>query len=111
MASRVVRLNDLTFNDWTAKQPGVTVVAVQAAWCAQSRELEPLMEAAGGKFPGKARLATIDYDESTEFVKTFQVTGVPSVMIFRQGKVIDVLRACSSALQAETVDEFIQRAV
>lgn len=110
MASRVVRLNDLTFNDWTSKQSGVTVVAVGASWCAQSRGLEPIMEAVGTKFSGKARLAAIDFDESTEFVKTFEVTGVPSVMIFRQGKVIDVLRACSSAATGQ-VEEFVQRAI
>jgi len=110
VASRVVRLNDLTFNDWTSKQSGVTVVAVGASWCAQSRELEPIMEAVGTKFSGKARLASIDFDESTEFVKTFEVTGVPSVMIFRQGKVVDVLRACSSAVTGQ-VEEFVQRAV
>jgi len=110
VASRVVRLNDLTFHEWTGKQPGVTVVAVTAAWCAQSRELEPIMEAVGTKFSGKARLASIDFDESTEFAKTFEITGVPSVMIFRQGKVVDVLRACSQAL-TERVEEFVQRAV
>jgi hypothetical protein len=33
------------------------------------------------------------------------------VMIFRQGKVIDVLRACSSALETGTVEEFVKRAV
>ena len=110
MTSRIVHLNDLTFDDWAARQPGVTIIAVGTAECAQSQELRPVLEHLGAKYAGKARLATVDFDESTAFVQNFNVTGVPEVMVLSQGKVIDVLARCSQ-LQSETIDNLVSRAI
>lgn len=110
MISRIVHLNDLTFDDWAARQPGVTIITVGAAACAQSRELRPILEHLGAKYAGQARFGTVDFEESTEFVANFNVTGVPELIVLSDGRVMEVLARCSQ-LESATIDNLISRAI
>ena len=89
-----VRLNDSTFADWTERRVPYTLVLVRSAACAQSRELEPMLDSIAGDYGGKMRLATIDADESPETLRKHKVDGVPTVLLFRDGKQVARMASC-----------------
>jgi thioredoxin-like negative regulator of GroEL len=89
-----VRLNDATFADWTEKRVPFTLVLVRSAACAQSLELEPMLAGIAGDYRGKMRLATIDADESPETLRKHKVDGVPTVLLFRDGRQIARVPSC-----------------
>ena len=107
-AQPVVRLNDETFPAWTEQRAPLTLVLVRSQACAQSLELEPVLADAASRLSGRVRIATLDMDESPETVRRHKVEGVPTMLLFREGKQVDVLRSCQVA--AAELDEFIAKA-
>jgi thioredoxin 1 len=104
----MVRLNDANFADWAEKRPPLTLVLVRSAACAQSLELEAMLSETAPRFSGRVRVASVDMDESPETLRRHKVEGVPTMLLFRDGRQVGALRSCSVAV-AE-LDRFIARA-
>ena len=65
----------------------VVFVDCMAVWCAPCKALSPIMEELQEKYEGKGlRVVKIDTDQNREFSSTYQITGVPSVIVFADGK-------------------------
>jgi len=104
----VVRLNDATFRGWVERRPPLTLVLVGSAACAQSRELEPMVAEAGVRHAGRVAVATLDMDDSPEMVERHKIDGVPTILLFRDGRQVGSLARCSVA--AAELDELIATA-
>ena len=107
-AKPIIRLNDATFADWAERRVPLTLVLVRSQACAQSLELEPMLEGLAGRFSGRVRVATLDMDESPETVRRQKVDGVPTMLLFRDGRQVGALASCQVAVK--TIDEFITKA-
>jgi thioredoxin-like negative regulator of GroEL len=101
----VVRLNDATFSDWAERRVPLTLVLVRSAACAQSLEIEPMLEDVGRRFSGKVRLATLDMDESPEMARRHKVEALPTMLLLRDGRQVGALRGC--AVSVASIGEFI----
>jgi thioredoxin-like negative regulator of GroEL len=97
-------VDDDTAAAWLSDQSEVCAVVVTAAWCAQSQELAPVVEQLAARYP----VATIDFDEAPEFAATHNVTGVPTVLVFRAGEPVDTVAGCP---QVESWPDMIAEAV
>ena len=62
------------------------VVEFGAVWCQPCKQLEPELLKLGQEWGDKARLAKLDVDESTDLTMQYQVMGVPTVILFVNGK-------------------------
>jgi len=107
-AEPVVRLNDATFPDWAERRLPLTLVLVRSQACAQSLELEPMLAAAASRYSGRLRVATLDMDDSPETMKRHKVQGVPTILLFRDGKQVAALPTCKVAV--DELDAFIAKA-
>lgn len=107
-ARPLVPLNDATFTDWTERRLPLTLVLVRSRACAQSLELEPMLVDAASRYSGRVRVATLDMEESPETLKRHKVDGVPTLLLFRDGKQVGALARCQVA--AAELDEFITKA-
>jgi putative thioredoxin len=59
-----------------------------AAWCAPCRALTPVLEKAIADRDGAVELVRIDVDANPELAQRFQVSGIPAVKAFRDGRVV-----------------------
>jgi thioredoxin-like negative regulator of GroEL len=112
VASRLVPLNDATFDEWTANEAEVTVVCVGAKWCDNTQQLKPLLGDLGAQYARKVRFAMVDFDESPEFVKKYNITAVPTLQLFKLSaceEEIDV--ACQFDMKArrDAIEDAIRR--
>lgn len=107
-AKPVVRLNDATFPDWAEHRVPLTLVLVRSAACAQSLEIEPMLEDVGRRYSGKVRVATLDMDESPEIVRRHKVESLPTMLLLRDGRQVGVLRSCS--VSAAAIGDFVEKA-
>lgn len=57
-----------------------------APWCGPCKMLEPVLVKLGQKWSGKIRLSKVDVDESPDLTARFGVMGVPTVILFKDGK-------------------------
>jgi thioredoxin 1 len=66
----------------------VTVKKFSAAWCGPCRMLAPVMNEIKSKYPN-VKFEDIDIDEYNEDVETYAVTSVPTVIIEKNGQLLE----------------------
>ena len=60
-----------------------------ATWCGPCRTLGPLLEKLAAEFAGGFVLAKVDVDREQQLAGYFQIKSVPTVMLVRDGQIVD----------------------
>ena len=60
-----------------------------AAWCGPCQMLGPVIESLAEQYEGKAVVGKVNTDEEQELAMSFGITGIPTVIFFKDGKEID----------------------
>ena len=68
---------------------GVTLVDFFAEWCAPCRMLTPVLEEIAAEYGEKASIAKLDIDNAQQVTAQFQVTSVPTMIIFKDGQEVN----------------------
>ncbi len=84
MAENVLQLTDENFQQTISK--GVTLVDFWAPWCGPCRMIAPIVEKLAGMTHGKAQIAKMDIDQASETANNLQITSVPTLILFKDGK-------------------------
>ena len=85
MASEnIKKLEEKTFNSDIAS--GVTLVDFYADWCGPCRMLTPVLEQVSQDVKGKATVAKLDIDQAQKVTEDLQITSVPTLILFKDGK-------------------------
>lgn len=105
MAELIKHLTDSNFKEEIKK--GVTLVDFAAAWCGPCRMMEPIIEEVAKHFENKAAIAKIDLDANQQIAAEFQVSSIPTMILFKDGKEVDRLVGLRDA---EAVIEFVDSA-
>lgn len=84
MSEELKYLNDENFQSEIAS--GVTLVDFYADWCGPCRMIAPVIEQLATELNGKAKIAKIDIENAQKTTSNFQVTSIPTIIIFKNGK-------------------------
>ena len=77
------------FDEQVINKSGVTVVDFFANWCGPCRKLAPILEEVENELTEKVSFAKIDTDENIESAKKYQVSGLPTLLVFKNGEVVE----------------------
>jgi thioredoxin 1 len=90
MLTKYVReLDDATFKDAINQGARPVLVDFWAPWCPPCRALAPTIEAIAEQFAGRADVAKLDIDRSPETAAAHGIRSIPTVLIFRDGHLVD----------------------
>jgi thioredoxin 1 len=78
--------SDLTFKNDVLDSKVPVLVDFWAPWCGPCRIAGPIIDEVGKKTMGKAQVFKMNIDESPVTSRQFGITAIPTVMVFRNGK-------------------------
>lgn len=82
--SEIKHFTDANFSGDIAT--GVILVDFHADWCGPCRMLAPVLEEVAKEVVGKAMIGKVDIDSEQKTASKFQITSVPTMIIFKDGK-------------------------
>ena len=95
----------VSFNDLINGEKPV-LVDFSAEWCGPCKQMSPHLEAVAEELAGKVKVAKINVDENPVAASKFGVRGLPTLMMFKDGKVAAThLGAMSKQRIAEWIKE------
>ncbi|MEK9174171.1 MAG: thioredoxin [Patescibacteria group bacterium] len=83
----VMEFTDASFEAEVLKSDKPVLVDFWAPWCGPCRILGPIVEELAGEMAG-IKIGKINVDENPETARTFGVMSIPTIKIFKEGKVV-----------------------
>lgn len=77
----------------------LTVVDFFATWCGPCRMLSPILEEIADEMKDEFKFGKIDIDENFDIAKTYGIMSVPTLVLFKDNKVVDKIVGLKSKNQ------------
>jgi thioredoxin 1 len=85
----VVHLSDSTFDEEVIRSSLPVLVDFWAEWCGPCMMIAPILDELAKEYEGRVKVAKINVDENREKATTYNVTSIPNMKLFKDGKVVD----------------------
>jgi thioredoxin 1 len=102
----VVQVSDAAFEADVLKSEMLVLVDFWAPWCGPCRSVGPMLDELATQYKDKLKVAKVNVDESSEVATKYQITSIPTFILFKNGLVAD--RALGALPRSEFV-KFIDR--
>lgn len=84
-----VAVNDESFDNEVLQSDKPVIVDFWAEWCGPCKQLSPVVDELAEDMKDSVKVVKVNIDEAPEAPTKYGVRGVPTLMIFKDGQVID----------------------
>ncbi len=85
----VTAATDNNFTEEVLQSSKPVLVDFWAPWCGPCKAIGPIVEALAEQFQDSVKVMKLNVDDSQKTALTYKVRSIPTVMLFRDGKVLD----------------------
>ena len=84
-----VNVSDADFENEVLKADGPVMVDFWAEWCGPCKALSPIVDEVAGEVAGKMKVVKVNIDENPNAPTKYGVRGIPTLMVFKDGELVD----------------------
>jgi thioredoxin 1 len=85
--SAVTHISDDQFDAEVLKSSEPVLVDFWAEWCGPCKMIAPILDDIATAYAGRLKVAKIDIDHNPKIQRNYNVRGIPTLMLFKDGKV------------------------
>ena len=103
---KIVNVDSENFQSQVLEAEVPVLVDFWATWCGPCRMVAPVLDQLADEWNGKVRVAKLDVDSAQQLAIQYQVSSIPTFILFKNGRVADRMMG---AMPKPAFDEFIRR--
>ena len=84
-------VTDQTFAEEVLQHQGVALVDFWAPWCGPCRRIAPIVDELAEAYAGRAKVLKMNVDENQRTPMEYGIQGIPTLLIFKNGQLVDTL--------------------
>ena len=85
----VQEINVNNFQTEVLNSDKLTIVDFFADWCGPCRKLSPIMDEIEQELSDNVKFTKINTDNNIELAQTYQISGIPSLLVFKNGELVE----------------------
>jgi len=102
---KVCTFTDDNFEAEVLKSSAPVLVDFWATWCAPCKAIAPIVEELAESYAGRIKIGKVNVDENQATPGQYGVRGIPTLVLFKDGKVVDQLVGAVPRNQLEALLE------
>jgi thioredoxin 1 len=107
-SKNVIAVTDATFDAEVLKATTPVIIDFWAPWCGPCRAIAPVIEEIADAYQGRVKVAKVNVDEDTRAAANYNITAIPTILFFKEGKVADqIIGAASRSKITEKIDRLL----
>ena len=108
MSQQIAHVSDDQFDAEVLKSSEPVLVDFWAEWCGPCKMIAPILDELASTYAGRLKVAKVNIDHNQKTPRNYNVRGIPTLMIFKDGKVeATQIGAISKTQLAQLIDRTI----
>ncbi len=87
VSEKITHVTDDSFDQEVLSANGPVLVDYWAEWCGPCKMIGPIIEEIAEEYGDKLKVTKLDIDNNNKTPMQYRIRGIPTLMIFRDGKV------------------------
>ncbi len=87
--AKPIAVDEKTWEQEVLKAKGLVMVDFWAVWCGPCKMVAPIVDELSKEYEGRLKVAKLNTDENPGIASQYQIMGIPTLLIFKDGKPID----------------------
>lgn len=88
---KTITITDENFENEVLKSDKPVLIDFWATWCGPCKMIAPIVEELVDEYEGKAKIGKLDVDNNQQTAIKFGVRSIPTILIFKNGKLKDTI--------------------
>ena len=98
-------VTDADFDSEVKESATLTLVDFWAEWCGPCKMIAPTVEELAAEYQGRLKVFKLDVDENQRTAQQYAVRSIPSLLFFKDGKVVETV---VGAVRKQRLEEVIE---
>ncbi len=87
MSDNITHVTDASFDQEVLRAAGPVLVDYWAEWCGPCKMIGPIVEEIANEYGDRLKVTKMDIDSNNVTPQQYSIRGIPTLMIFKDGKV------------------------